>query len=239
MSRPVTTNYLSHYGHFANAAYHRFESWSDCAPCQEFDDIAQFNLTAAWSTTTMPAFSRGFVGVHSQRQEVVVVYRGTTHPMDVLADSQVIQPRYMASREIMKDALGKLVMEYPTYDVHFVGHSLGGAQATLAFLEAVSDTSSFGDIRLVTFGAPRVGNAVFAQYANAQLSSKHSALRVTHESDIIPHLPSSLLPKHYMHSDQETPSALPAHSRCSGTCTTTCTIPGLALTVPEYIRQSE
>ncbi|KAJ1954039.1 hypothetical protein EC988_002651 [Linderina pennispora] len=224
----------------------------------------------------MPAFSRGFVGVHSQRQEIVVVYRGTTHPMDVLADSQVIQVQwpadiggsrvhagfvaaYMASREIMKDALGRLVMEYPTYDVHFVGHSLGGAQATLAFLEAVADTSSFGDIRLVTFGAPRVGNAVFAQYANAQLSPKHSALRVTHESDIIPHLPSSLLPKHYMHSDQEfwihddeliqcrlhdggpgeDPECAASTFPLLRNLHDHMHYPGLALTVPEYIRQPE
>ncbi|KAJ1945286.1 hypothetical protein FBU59_002352 [Linderina macrospora] len=220
----VTVNYLSHYGHYANAAYHRFDNWTTCEPCQTHDDISAFNLTFSWSTTALPkaSFSRGYMGVHMQRQEIVIVYRGTTHLLDVLGDSQVIQTQwpehvgesrvhsgfvaaYLASREHMRNALKVLLEMHPTFDVYFVGHSLGGAQATLAFTEFMEEENR-GAVRLVTFGAPRVGNGAFAKYVNSQLlqrSNDCSALRVTNERDLVPHLPAPLVPGHYVHGDQE------------------------------------
>ncbi len=51
-------------------------------------------------------------------------------------------------------------------DVTFIGHSLGGALATLAGVDAAVLSPTGGDrIRIVTFASPRVGNEGFARLA--------------------------------------------------------------------------
>ncbi|KAJ8490596.1 hypothetical protein OPV22_012317 [Ensete ventricosum] len=42
------------------------------------------------------------------------------------------------------------------------------------------------NVQLMTFGQPRIGNAAFATYFNEHVAD---AVRVTHENDIVPHLP--------------------------------------------------
>jgi hypothetical protein len=42
------------------------------------------------------------------------------------------------------------------------------------------------DVHLMTFGQPRIGNAVFASYFAKIVPN---TIRVTHEHDIVPHLP--------------------------------------------------
>ncbi|KAI8320538.1 alpha/beta-hydrolase [Martensiomyces pterosporus] len=209
----------------------RFEDWETCGLC-EFDDIKDTVLNTTWSTV-LPAFSRGYIGVNQEQREVVVAYRGTTHIMDVLTDAQLVQSRwpdgahgsrvhlgfllaYLASREAVQEALDTLAADpsYNGYSLYFVGHSLGGAQATLAyaeFLQTHYDKLYTGNERrmlprLVTFGAPRVGNGKFAQYLNmlGGIRSNGAAMvRTVHESDIIPHMPRSTLLYEYVHSDRE------------------------------------
>lgn len=65
------------------------------------------------------------------------------------------------------------------------GHSMGGAMAAFCALDL---TVNFGatDVEVVTFGQPRIGNSVFATYYNNFVPK---TIRVTHEHDIVPHLP--------------------------------------------------
>ncbi|KID66382.1 feruloylesterase, partial [Metarhizium hybridum] len=80
---------------------------------------------------------------------------------------------------------------YPGYSVTIVGHSLGGALAELAF--GSLKPKPLNVTQVITYGAPRVGNAGFANYldklAGASNSNAGIAYRVTHYDDIVPHLP--------------------------------------------------
>jgi hypothetical protein len=74
----------------------------------------------------------------------------------------------------------------PTY---VLGHSMGAA---LAHLCALDLTSRLGapDVRVATFGSPRVGNAAFATFFRASVSQ---SWRFTHGRDIVPSVPLTLM----------------------------------------------
>jgi hypothetical protein len=71
--------------------------------------------------------------------------------------------------------------------VFVAGHSLGGALAQLCALD-LRLSARLPDVRLTTFGAPRVGNAVFARWLDAAVGP-HA--RFTHARDVVPSVPPS------------------------------------------------
>jgi len=74
---------------------------------------------------------------------------------------------------------------YGNIPIMITGHSMGGAMASFCALDLVVN---FGlkDVTLMTFGQPRIGNAVFASNFKGHLPN---AIRVTNAHDIVPHLP--------------------------------------------------
>uniref|UniRef100_A0A1I7UCX4 Lipase_3 domain-containing protein n=1 Tax=Caenorhabditis tropicalis TaxID=1561998 RepID=A0A1I7UCX4_9PELO len=87
----------------------------------------------------------------------------------------------------MKDDVNYLLHKYPTYEVWVTGHSLGGAMASLAASYIVSNKIATGDkVKLVTYGQPRTGNTAFAVAHDAQMAYSY---RLTHNRDIVPHIP--------------------------------------------------
>ncbi|KAJ2035158.1 hypothetical protein GGI03_001495 [Coemansia sp. RSA 2337] len=215
----VTTEELEYWGRYAGAAYDDFEDWETCASCQITKDLGLTKLNTTWSTA-LPAFSRGFIGINHRRRQIIVSFRGTTHVMNVLADAHVEQAQwppvknesyvhlgflmaYMSARQTVQTAVQALILDMPGYSLTFVGHSLGAAQAVLALVDYCQQAEC-NNVGLVTFGAPRIGNRVFAQYVNLLLRG-NMLWRVVHDSDIVPHLPQSLLlfPSQYVHSDRE------------------------------------
>lgn len=81
----------------------------------------------------------------------------------------------------------KTLLDHNDYNVTFTGHSLGGALASLAALRTVLLNHRRGEqIKLYTFGQPRVGDV--------KLATKHNELlpfsfRIVHGVDIVPHFP--------------------------------------------------
>uniref|UniRef100_A0A0D6QWV1 Fungal lipase-type domain-containing protein n=1 Tax=Araucaria cunninghamii TaxID=56994 RepID=A0A0D6QWV1_ARACU len=71
------------------------------------------------------------------------------------------------------------------FTIMVTGHSMGGAMAAFCALDLAVN---FGvdDIEVMTFGQPRVGNSIFASYYSTLVPK---TIRVTHEHDIVPHLP--------------------------------------------------
>ena len=100
------------------------------------------------------------------------------------------------AREVVIPELQELRKFYPDYPIHLVGHSLGGAVASLAALEL---KVSFGwDVTVTTFGEPRLGNQELADYINLKFDlngdkdlDKRMYRRVTHAEDPVPLLPLS------------------------------------------------
>lgn len=101
---------------------------------------------------------------------------------------------WINTREAILADLTTTLEQYPDYALTFVGHSLGGAVATLASL----DLKARGyDPRVTTFGEPRVGNEAFNRYidwrfdltSNTTVYQNSSFRRVTHADDPVPLLP--------------------------------------------------
>ncbi|PHU14478.1 hypothetical protein BC332_15683 [Capsicum chinense] len=65
------------------------------------------------------------------------------------------------------------------------GHSMGGAMAAFCGLDLTVNYGS-RNVSVMTFGQPRIGNAAFASYYSKWVPN---TIRVTHEHDIVPHLP--------------------------------------------------
>jgi pimeloyl-ACP methyl ester carboxylesterase len=106
---------------------------------------------------------------------------------------------FMASwrnaRAVVLPALQAARRQYPGYRVHLVGHSLGGAVAALAALELRLGLG-WRDVRVTTFGEPRVGNAALAGYVDGAFGLGEvgdgeglAYRRVTHVGDPVPVLP--------------------------------------------------
>ena len=64
------------------------------------------------------------------------------------------------------------------------GHSYGAAVAQVLALELLEINNN---IHVYNFGQPRTGNSEFAEYTNKFLSPNY--WRVTHDRDLVPHLP--------------------------------------------------
>jgi hypothetical protein len=106
---------------------------------------------------------------------------------------------WLTTRKVILADLTQAIKTYPNYTLTLVGHSLGGAVATLAGL----DFKNRGwDPRVTTFGEPRVGNSELMSYINQRFdispmtnsttSAKENKFhRVTHINDPVPLLPLS------------------------------------------------
>lgn len=71
--------------------------------------------------------------------------------------------------------------------VHCVGHSLGGAIATLA-ADWIKVSGNAASVKLYTFGSPRVGLEMFASKCSSRLSVEN-IYRMYHQTDPVPMVP--------------------------------------------------
>ena len=77
----------------------------------------------------------------------------------------------------------------PSYQIIFIGHSLGGAMATLLsyyYAKELKEFISSNEPVLITFGQPRVGNINFSKN---YMKLIHKVFRIVREEDLIPRIP--------------------------------------------------
>ncbi|MBM3382966.1 MAG: lipase family protein [Betaproteobacteria bacterium] len=143
---------------------------------------------------------QGFVATSARMN--LVVFRGTHSLEGVMTDSKFLvqsaltdglpggvhQGFALAYRSVAANLAQELEPEssksVPTF---FVGHSLGGALATLAALDMHRKGVNIAG--MVTLGQPRVGNASFAAETEKILAGKQK--RFVNANDPVPHLPPS------------------------------------------------
>jgi hypothetical protein len=100
---------------------------------------------------------------------------------------------WLHTRKVILPHVTQALEKHPSYKLVLVGHSLGGAIATLAGL----DFKARGwDPYVTTFGEPRIGNKEMNMYIDERFNTTtnhgHSKmLRVTHINDPVPLLPLS------------------------------------------------
>ena len=110
-----------------------------------------------------------FYVIHINTYECLVLFRGTDSFKDLFYDMQTTRVRtkfgkihngFYAIYNKIKVKLKELINNYKY--VTFIGHSLGGAIATIAAVEIAYENSSI-HCYCCTFGSPRVGDREFAQ----------------------------------------------------------------------------
>ncbi|KAL8524950.1 hypothetical protein ACS0TY_014538 [Phlomoides rotata] len=150
---------------------------------------------------------QGFVGFANDLNAIVIAFRGTQeksiqnwvedlfwkqldidypgcdgamvhHGFYTAYNSTSLRPGVLNAIQTAKELYGDT-------RILVTGHSMGGAMAAFCALDL---RLSLGEhnVQLMTFGQPRIGNAVFALYFDKLLPD---TIRVTNGHDIVPHLP--------------------------------------------------
>jgi len=151
--------------------------------------------------------SHGYVARDDTRQEIIVAYRGSTTPMNFVTDAAGAMVSWKPATAVVdapdgtqvhlgfqhawltvSDSTIKLVtselVAHPSYSVVCVGHSLGGAMASLC---AVSLQKIFPPtvVKMYTYGQPRTGNEIYARWVEQVITPARS-FRVVHSLDGVP-----------------------------------------------------
>lgn len=176
-------------------------------PTNEIEDITVF--------TSSDDIGRGFIGYDRTHDRIVMSFAGTTNSaqqnnnlrLDLVtpsycSDCQVAEGFYDAFTGIGEEtltALGVLSDRYGTTDVLATGHSLGGAIASHFAAEVATRFPGQYNILGYTFGAPRIGNTVYAAWFHETVPD---FFRVVNYNDPVPNLIASD-GGNYAHSPQE------------------------------------
>ncbi len=155
--------------------------------------------------TYIENFSWGFIGHSAQFSSIIAVFKRrfvsnpltpvvtvldtTLIPFDRCPNCMINKLFYRYEQEnihSIRDQLNILRTLYPTSKIILTGFSTGGAIATVAAVELLHN-NSLSNATLITFGAPRVGNAEFAIHASS--SHNFTIHRVTYGRDPVPHYP--------------------------------------------------
>ncbi|KAJ3296308.1 hypothetical protein HK104_001715 [Borealophlyctis nickersoniae] len=194
---------LKTYTQFAAAAY--------CTPTQ----IRNWNCkTCIGGPTNVSYFGdynnmQGYVAAYPSRETILVSFKGSSNLLNWVANLQMAQTdsdfcvagskvhsgflqQYNAVKSSVRSLVDKYTKDFPGYSVTFVGHSLGGAVALLAGMDAACNkyvTLASNQYTVMTVGSPRVGNAIFAQSVYDQ---GIAYFRGVHDNDQVPHLPPKL-----------------------------------------------
>lgn len=92
------------------------------------------------------------------------------------------------------NALATLPFHTPIGSMTIIGHSLGGALATLLALDVAANTS-FKNPIVYTYASPRTGDSLFVSTYNAIVPN---TIRIAHRPDIVPKLPTPPLYDHVL-----------------------------------------
>lgn len=135
-------------------------------------------------------------GKGARQGEVLVATRGTAIGVDWLSNFNVGVQRGPAGHlvhagfnEVWKsfaEAIASFMRGRNASVIHCVGHSLGGALATLN--ADYMSNAGMGQVRLYTFGSPRVGCDRFARSLGRRVG-QGNIHRVFHRSDVVPMTP--------------------------------------------------
>ena len=103
-------------------------------------------------------------------------------PSGAMVNSQLLQA-YSSSTTSLASLLQSAVASNPDYTMTFTGHGTGGSLAALAATNYATQASK--TVQLVTFGEPRLGNSVWANYTDSVFGTKSNPyyLRVTRVAD--------------------------------------------------------
>lgn len=195
---------IKDYAWYAGAAYcplPRIKDW-DCSFCQRTRNTAKF--LAYLNNEEYGTW--GFIAADDVERKVVVSFRGTDNQINRMTNLKIytteftyapvpdimVHQGFLESMESLSGhfmySLRKIMAyrKYRDYNLVLVGHSLGGAMASLAAVKIKRELNlNWSRIQIFTYGQPRTGNLKFAHWYNAQ---RVTVARVVNYADSIPHL---------------------------------------------------
>lgn len=130
--------------------------------------------------------------------QAFVAFKGTASLYDALTDINVgvrsshtghavHQGFYYAFDSVRQDLMRFVSGLKGVTTLHCVGHSLGGAIATLA-ADYIRHAGTVSTVRLYTFGSPRIGQDMFVAKCTERVRSENM-YRVYHKTDPVPMVP--------------------------------------------------
>ncbi|EFA83435.1 hypothetical protein PPL_03582 [Heterostelium album PN500] len=184
------------------------ESWS-CKRCSEYFPTATSPRVYYHNATDIIGYSVIY------NNTIIAVFKGTTGFLNVIVDIEFLRKDYpnvpgakvhdgfydswLDVRSQVQEGITNQFKECPDCSLFVTGHSMGGAISTFCTLELLD---WFPNVPLFTYtyGSPRVGNNVFAEYYN---SRQPNTWRVTNQKDLVPHLPPQESVNEYHHVPNE------------------------------------
>eukprot|EP01036_Dinobryon_divergens_P035367 gene35367-45810_t len=148
--------------------------------------------------------TEGFIGYLPSDKSIYVVFRGsssirnwitnldaykTPYTSYPACNCEVHKGFYNAEQIVIKGIISevkrlKSMSSLSSYAVKTTGHSLGAALAQLTAMDLLNAGYA---VSMYNFGQPRVGDKAYAVFSSSTLST----FRVTHDKDIVPHIPLS------------------------------------------------
>ncbi|XP_022947717.1 lipase-like [Cucurbita moschata] len=174
--------------------------------CSRCDDLTQ-GFEVIELVVDVQHCLQSYVGVAKSLNAIVIAFRGTQEnsiqnwiedlywkQLDQMypgmPDAMVHHGFYFAYhnttiRPAIVSAVERTRKFYGNLDIMVTGHSMGGAMAAFCGLD-LAVSHNYQNVQVITFGQPRIGNAVFASYYSNIVPN---TFRVTNGNDIVPHLP--------------------------------------------------
>ncbi|KAJ1935897.1 hypothetical protein FBU59_005235 [Linderina macrospora] len=212
----VSAETIVKYCRYSGAAYKVLDTtWTCSINCQAADTKGTI-VDYHWDTSKTADPSFGFVAHKDDTKEIIVSWRGTTILMDWVKDftyfpvswpSAVTGSKvhrgflqaYSSVSSQIEQSVAKLVAKYPDYSIVLTGHSLGGAQATIAAVDYATRHPEWrSKMKLFTYGQPRVGNTKFAGWLSQQ---PFPIYRTVYKGDLVPRVPFQFMG--FQHISQE------------------------------------
>lgn len=158
----------------------------------------------------------GYVGYDDAQELIIVAFRGTQESslknwiLDLEGSKEpisdpnlpgaLVEDGFLKGWTALKNqttaAVAELLLHKPAYSILATGHSLGGSLAVGAAMTLSISVSN--PVFLFTYGQPRVGNDVFANYMAKYINS---TVRFVNNRDPVPHLPAMFMG--YQHTPRE------------------------------------
>jgi len=195
----ISTRYL----YYSYAAYKlpAVGTWA-CPYC--IGDTTGFHVTRNCRGSLNDSFA--YIGYHMKNREVVVSFRGAANPsawIEELLQPILVPPYYafpgvqyafvtsdffLTYNDLKSCVLDAVVqLQSMNYMMVFVGHGLGAALAEIASLDLKVNNFPNGDIRVFTYGQPRVGNKAFADAVFKRIGTHNQ--RMVNYNDCVTKLP--------------------------------------------------
>ncbi|KAL0080618.1 lipase [Phycomyces blakesleeanus] len=194
---------LTYYTYLVANAYCRnvvLNSDWNCPHCKGYVDDVSLIYTFKSEEYDM----RGYILRDDNNKVINIVYRGSNSLKNFISDFQTDKIDYPPVRgtqvhrgfynsyldvaDLVVPVAQQEIELHPDYSFVVTGHSLGAAVAILSALDLYQKDTRFGpdNMRIYTFGGPRVGDPAFAYYT---IGTNIPLTRTVHRLDVVPHVP--------------------------------------------------